>query len=453
MSILSEASLQPVELEAVREEIPQLFASDKTLYDYIYKHGQTIPMSTSTGGGAGSSYDPSGRPALRIPLFIQAGGNFSQITADGGSDDLGQGSGSNFAALFLPPVSFAEACQISFKAQWSSDSSKKSRVMVRAHEMTQTLERLKQDLESVIQGSGAGELAQIDATATVNNNTGTGAQTSSITGFSNAGQLRSQLVVTFYPTLGGSQRTGGVSTATVSYVDAVNNAVYFSTALPTGTAANDFIVIVGSSGAVGNSVLGLKAWNVTSNTTTVAGLNRANYPGQFSTPSINLQGLPITVQAGRRAKQLIRLALGEAAAAADSLVWYGNVDMEASIENLSTNVAIVNQQDLKGDKNEDMQKKHAPSTFAGQEIMVSIHAQPGRLDGLTVPKNWGVGELKAVDILDLNGLQIFPTYAASGGLSSSYVFYFVCSWNLFSANPRANVYLYNGQIPSGYFGH
>jgi len=287
----------------------------------------------------------------------------------------------------------------------------------------------------------------------VNNNSGTGAQTSSITGFSNAGQLRSQLVVTFYPTLGGSQRTTGVSTATVSYVDAVNNAVYFSTALPTGTAAGDFIVIVGSGGAVGDSVLGLKAWNVTSNTTTVAGLNRADYPGQFSTPSINLQGLPITVQAGRRAKQLIRLALGEAAAAADSLVWYGNVDMEASIENLATNVAITNQQEVKGKENIDMQKTHAPSTFAGQEIMVSIHAQPGRLDGLTVPKNWGVGELKAVDILDLNGLQIFPTYAASGGLSSSYVFYFVCSWNLFSANPRANVYLYNGQIPSGYFGH
>src|SRR5271156_5757925 len=126
MGILDEASLQPVELEAVREEIPQLFASDKTLYDYVYKHGQTIPMSTSTGGGSGSTYDPTGRPSLRIPLFMQAGGNFSQITADGYStagapnlDDLGAGSGSNFAALFIPPVCFAEACQISFKAQWS----------------------------------------------------------------------------------------------------------------------------------------------------------------------------------------------------------------------------------------------------------------------------------------------------------------------------------------------
>lgn len=453
MSILDEASLQAVELEAVRDEIPQLFAADDTLFDYISKKGKTIPMSTSTGGGAGSSYDPTGRPALRVPLFIQAGGNFSQITADGGADDLGAGSGSNFAALFIPPVSFAEACQISFKAQWSSDSSRKARVQVRAHEMTQTLERLKQDLESVIQGSGAGELAQIDSTATVNNNTSTGAQTSSITGFSQAGQLRSQMIVTFYPTLGGSQRTGGVSTATVSYVDAPNNTVWFSTALPTSTAAQDWIVIVGSGGAVGDSVLGLKAWNVTSNTITVAGLNRADYPGQFSTPSINLNGLAINVQAGRRAKQLIRLSLGEKSKAPNDLVWYGNVDMEASIENLATNVAITNQQDIKGDRNIDMQKEMAPATFAGQEIMVSIHAQPGRLDGLTVPKNWGMGELKAVDILDLNGLQIFPTYAASGGLSSSYLFYFVCSFNIFCANPRANVYMYNGAIPTGYFGH
>jgi hypothetical protein len=453
MAILDEASLQAVELESVREEIPQLFADDHTLFDYVYKHGKKMPMAANTGGGSGSTYDPSGRPALRIPLFMQAGGSFSQITADGLPDDLGLGSGSNWAALFIPPVTFSEACSISLKAQWASDSSKKSRVQVRAHEMVQTLERLKQDLESVIQGSGAGELAQIDATAVVNNNTGSGAQTSSITGFSQAGQLRSQMIVTFYPTLGGSQRTGGVSTSTVSFVDSVNNIVYFTTALPTSTAAGDWIVIVGSSGAIGNSVLGLKAWNVTSNTITVAGLNRANYPGQFSTPSINLNGLPITVQAGRRAKQLIRLALGSETPAADGFVWYGNVDMEASIENLAVNVAITNQQEIKGDKNIDMQKKHAPSTFADQEIMVSIHATPGRLDGLTVPKNWGVGELKAIDILDLNGLQIFPTYAPSGGISSQFVFYFVCSWNLFCANPRANTYLYNGQIPSGYFGH
>ena len=257
------------------------------------------------------------------------------------------------------------------------------------------------------------------------------------------------MIVTFYPTLGGSQRTGGVSTATVSYVDAVNNTVYFSTALPTSTAEPTGLSLSVRPVRSATPSLDSRRWNVTSNTTTIAGLNRANYPGQFSTPSINLNNLPITVQAGRRAKQLIRLALGEDTPAADGFVWYGNLDMEASIENLATNVAITNQQEIKGDKSLDMQKKHAPSTFADQEIMVSIHAQPGRLDGLTVPKNWGIGELKSVDILDLNGLQIFPTYGASGGLSSSYVFYFVCSWNLYSANPRANVYLYNGQIPSG----
>lgn len=452
MSILNEASLQPVELEAVRDEIPQLFAADHTLLDEIMKKGKTIPMSANTGGGAGSSYDPTGRPALRIPLFIQAGGNFSQITADGGSDDLGQGSGSVFAALFLPPVSFAEGCQISFKSQWASDSTKKARVSVRAHEFTQTLQRLKQDLESVLQGSGAGELCQIDTTATVSNDTGSGAQTSSITGLSNAGQLRDQMIVQVFPSIGGTARTTP-ATATVSFVDAPNNAVYFSTALPTSTQTGDYIMIVGTAGTQTSSILGLKAWNVTSNSIVVAGLNRANYPGRFSTPSINLNGLPITVQAGRRAKALLRLALGTDAPAADSLTWYGNVDMEASIENTGLSVAITNQQDIKGKDSLDMLKQNAQPTFAGQPIIVSIHATPGRLDGLTIPKNWGIGELKAPDILDLNGMQIFPTYGASGGLSSSYVFYFVCSLNVYCANPRANVYLSNGAIPSGYFGH
>ena len=173
-------------MEAVREDIPQLFADDHTLFDYVYKHGKTIPMSANTGGGSGNTCDPSGRPALRVPLFMQAGGNFSQVTADGGSDDMGLGSGSNFAALFIPPVTFSEACQISFKAQWASDSSKSPvfrSVLTKWSKLSTASSRTWSPSSKVPAQANS---AQIDSTAVVSNNTGTGAQTSSITGFSQA---------------------------------------------------------------------------------------------------------------------------------------------------------------------------------------------------------------------------------------------------------------------------
>ena len=165
---------------------------------------------------------------------------------------------------------------------------------------------------------------------------------------------------------------------------------------------------------------------------------------------MNLAGAAITVPIGRLVVSKIALALGNETPALADLVWYLNVDQAAAIENLAVQVAITNQQEIKGDSSQDMLKKFTPATFVGYDMVKSVHATPGRVDALCL-RYWGIGELKASDLYDVNGQTIFPTIGASGGINASTVFYFVTSFNVFNSNVRAGAFIQNAQIPTGYF--
>lgn len=441
MTALNEAAIQAVELETVREEIPDLMQTTDTFYARIKKAGRTLPMSTSTGGGSGSSFDSTGRPSLRVPMRIKAGSTHTQFNADGG--DLGRGTGSVYAAQFLTPVSFSEACEITAQAQWSSDTSKKSRVNVKATEFTHTLTQFKSNLDADFQGDGSGTLATV---TTANSGTGSAGPSFSNIIASNANQFFDNQVVQVFPSVGGATR----GSFQISFVDGVVNTIYSADALPVGTTTGDLLIVNGASGAAGASIMGIKAYQVNGNTGTLNGLARSSYPGRLSTPTVNLGGAAITQATGRLVTSKIELALGDETPALADLIWYLNVDQAAAIENLATQVAITNQQDVKGDSSQDMLKKYTPSTFVGYDIVKSIHATPGRVDALCL-KYWGMGELKASDLYDVNGQTVFPTIGASGGINASTVFYFVWSGNIFNSNVRAGAYIQNAAIPSGFF--
>lgn len=183
---------------------------------------------------------------------------------------------------------------------------------------------------------------QIPATAVIVNGIGPGGDnTSSIAGLNVAVAFTDQQVVTFW-TVGGVQRTTGVSTATISYSDGPSNTLFFSTVLPTGVAVTDYIVVNGATYGSGASILGIKAWDVNSNVGTIAGLNRATYPGRLSTPTINLGGAAITPGIGNRAEVLLGRALGPDADSIKSGIWYGPPDQAFAQSNLMYNVQIVN---------------------------------------------------------------------------------------------------------------
>ena len=445
MSALNEAAVQAVELETVREDIPDLMQTTDTFYTRLKKAGRVLPFSTSTGGGYGSSFDATGRPSLRIPMRIKAGSAHTQFNADGG--DMGRGTGSVYAAQFISPVSFSEALEITAQAMWSTDSDKKSRVNVRATEFTYTLEQFKSNLDADFQGDGSGTLGTVVTAASAGG--GAGPSFSNIT-MDNANQLYDNQVVQIFPSVGGTTR----GAFQVSFVDGVTNTAWSADALPSvggATATGDIVVVNGATGAAGTSIMGIKAYQVNGNTGTLNGLSRSQYPGRLSTPTVNLSGAAITEFTGRQITSKIELALGIDNAALADLVWYCNVDQASAIENLAIQVAITNQQQIKGDSSQDMIKKMTPKTFVGYDVIKSVHATPGRIDALCL-KYWGMGELKAADLYDVNGMTQFPTIGASGGINASVVSYFVWSGNIFNSNVRAGAYIQDAGQPAGIFG-
>ena len=445
MAALNEASIEAVELETVREEVPDLMLTEDTFFARLKKAGRVLPMSTSTGGSSGSTFDPTGRPSLRIPMRIKAGSAHLQFNADGG--DMGRGTGSAYAAQFLLPVAFSEACEITAQAQWSSDSGKKSRVNVKATEFTHTLEQFKSNLDADMQGDGSGTLDTVVAAAS-----GGGAVGPSFSNLTvnNANQFYDNQVVQVFPAVGGASR----GSFQISFVDGVTNTLWTADALPSvggATAANDILVINGATGVAGTSIMGIRAYQVNGNGGTLNGLTRANYPGRLSTPQVNLAGAFITEATGRFVTSKISLALGTESPALADLIWYMNVDQAAAVENLAVQVALTNQQEIKGNSSQDMLKRNTPKTFVDYDIVRSVHALPGRIDALCL-KYWGMGELKASDLYDVNGQTVFPTIGPSGGINASTIFYFVWAGNIFNSNVRAGAVVANAQIPVGIFG-
>lgn len=277
-----------------------------------------------------------------------------------------------------------------------------------------------QGIEGLINGDGTGMIDQIPTTAVIVLSGGSpAAQTASITGINVAVAFGDQQVVKFYST-GGVQRTGGVSSSTISYSDGPSNTLFFSTNLPSDVVTTDYIVVAGATYGAGNSLLGIRAWDVNSNTGTIGGLNRNAYPGRLSTPTINLGGAAITPGLAQRAEVLLGRALGPDADSIKSGIWYGPPEQAFAQSNLNYNVQITNAQDVKGDKTLDMAKKYFSDTFGGRKYHKSWTAINNRMD-LLVMDNWYIGELSPLELYDFGGGNVVapvPDTSSATGTTS-----------------------------------
>lgn len=441
---LLEAAVQGIELEAFNKSIPDLVYSGKTLYNRIKKATKTYPTANITAAPNTAGVN-SQRPAFRVPMYIQSGGALAQGTGNG--DSMGRGTGSQWVSGDLAPVFLYQGCEITYLSQIATAGPKRALVSVRAQELKNTLDTFLRGLESLANGDGSGALDQIPVGAVVNSATGGGSigtATYSSIQVQNANQFQDQQVIQIFPSEGGSTR----GSVTITYADGVTNTLYFATALPAGTAAGDYLMIAGSSGAPGSSVQGIRAYQVTGNSGTVLGLTRANYPGRLSTPNINLGGNALNVNVPYRAEILIERGLGPDSEEAKSLIWYGGPDQNLAINNLYQNVLIANAQEVKGDKSLDMVKEFMPSTFGGREFVKSYNALPGRLDGLCL-SSWGVIELVEPSLYDFgNGVTTMPVVDINtGGYLTSSIFYYNAAINYFNSNMKAGVYVSNAAQP------
>lgn len=439
---LAEAAVEAVELEAFAKGIPDLVYKGRTLYNFIKKRSKTYPTAVTTQAGGTS------RPAFRIPVRMQSGSAIFQATGNG--DALGRGTGSLWVSGDLSPVGLFAGCEITYLARIATNGAKRSLISLRAEELKNSFDSFMRGVDAQFLSDGAGAVLQIPSTATVNNNTLGGANPSSIVGLGGqANQLQEQQVVQFFLAEGGAARTGGVATATVSYVDGANDTVYFSTALPNGTAAGDFIVIQGSTGALNSGVQGIYAYQVASNTGTVLGLSRATYPGQLSTPNINKAGAAINTTDPYKAQILIGRGLGAENDAVVDFEWVCGPDQELAVTQLYTNTLQQNYVPP-GDKALDMSKKHMSPQFGGRDLNVSYSARQGRMDAIC-PETWGIIETVEPSLYDFgDGVTTMPIpdFTGQGSYLTSSIFFYNSFLNLFNSNMKAGVYFTNCAVPS-----
>jgi hypothetical protein len=439
---LQELAVEAVELEAFAKGIQDLVYKGRTFYNFIKKNSKTFPTSVTTQAGGVS------RPSFRIPVRMQSGAAIFQATGNG--DALGRGTGSLWVSGDQSPVGLFAGCEITYLARIATQGPKRSLISLRAEELKNSFDSFMRGVDSQFLSDGAGSIVQIPSTATVNNNTLGGSNPSSIVGLGGqANQFQEQQVVQFFLAEGGSARTGGVATATVSFVDGANDTVYFSTALPTGTAAGDFVVIQGSTGALNSGVLGLYAFQVSSNTGTILNLARATYPGQLSTPSINKNNGAINTTDPYKAQILIGRGLGKENEAVENFEWVCGPDQELAVTQLYTNVLQQNYVPP-GDKALDMSKRHMSPQFGGRNLNVSYSARQGRLDAIC-PETWGIIETVEPSLYDFgDGVTTMPIpdFVGQGSYLTSSIFFYNAFLNLFNSNMKAACIISSAAVPS-----
>lgn len=439
---VAEAAVEAVELESFAKGIPDYVYKSRTMYNFFKKGAKTYPTAVKTLA------DTTTRPAFRIPVRIQSGAAIFQATGDG--DALGRGTGSKWQSGDLTVVGLFGGCEITYLARKATEGPKRSLISLRAEELKNSFDSFMRGLDAQFLGDGSGAVLQIPTTATVNNNTLGGANPSSIVGMGGqANQLQEQQVIQIFTAEGGSARVGGVATATVSYVDGANDTVYFSTALPTSTAAGDFIMIQGSTGALNSGVVGIYGWQTNATTGTIMGLNRATFPGQLSTPNINKGNFALNTTDGYKAEILIGRGLGSENEAVADFEWVCGPGQQLAITQLYTNVLSQNY-NPPGDKALDMAKKKMPITFAGRPLTVSYTARQGRLDALC-PETWGIIETVEPSLYDFgDGVTTMPIpdFVGQGTYLTSSIFYYNSFLNLFNANMKAACYISGAAEPS-----
>lgn len=435
MAIGVEAAYESVELESVITLIPSLIPRDTTLYGQFMDHSQKVPVSNATAGGGVV------RPSMRAPFRPQAGGPIFLGTGD--NDSLGTGTSSYYQAFALSPVFYFGVTQVSHLAQVAMEGRKRGLFNLQAQEIKYSFESFLEGLESQLNGDATGTLVTIPSTATINNNTGSGNQTSSIIGTGGqAFQIQDQQVVQVYSS--GLTLRG---TATVSVTDPVADTIYFSTALPSGTTTTDLLVVSGASGAAGSAIAGLRYWHTFGNTGTLAGISKATFPGRLSTPTINLNGATLSTSIGARAIHNLALAVGLKNESIQNAKWYTGPDQARQIMDLTLNIQMVNALEAKGDVNPDIVSKLWNKQFCGRDLIVGMHALPGRLD-LILFDQWHIGELVAPQLYDFGGGNtVMPAVDTStGGYRTSTIFAYEGALNLINSAPRLAMYIQNGAI-------
>jgi hypothetical protein len=418
MGVGNNAAAIAAEIEAIRPELPELVLFASVLWGKLEANNDLTPVSS--------------RPT-RVPLQTGTGGIFGVFGPDG--TDMGTGSGLSETPGYISCAFYSQCTQWTALAEWSTDSSAKAIANYVALNHKQAAKTL---------GGYLDVLAQGDASNTIDTIVSVGAGQLVV---NNANYFQTNQLIDIWTAVGGAF----VTTLQVATVDPQTNSIWTTSAVPGGVVAGQVIMVHGASGQANTGILGLKYYNVASNTGNFLGIPRPSFPGVFTAQNINRSGGALTPASVIALQSAVELAMGPDIAAEMEPVAHCNVDMRNAWELLALNVNTNIYQEVKGDENADMLKKQRPKMMGGRPILLNPRATPGRIDFVDM-KNMSRVEVRAADYYDVNGQTVFPTIGASGGINSSNLFYLVFGGNLLMNNPRLSSFMSNVAIPSGVFG-
>ena len=422
-SPLNAAASIGVELEKVRSSVWPQFQQDDTFYSLI-------PDRTD-------ELDVSDRLA-RIPILVSPGSQFSQIDPDGQS--MGVGAGEEYQDGVTTPVYFVQACQVTKRAEWTTDSKEKSVVDVFKESFKFNLRQFRSNVEALMSSSdGSGTVGTVVTASTAGQLT-----------VSNANNFQAKNTYTVMSAVGGTTR----GTITVLTVDSVNNILYLTGTYPVGTVANDILVVSGASGSASTSLNGIPSINLSSTTGQWFGIPRASYPGVLTTPYYNASSNPLTPQIVMLLESLMQRATGIKTEDLDEIMVHGNVDQRTQWETLgiatTSGVATVFVQNQGGDgERTDILKKRQVQSVGGHKAVWNIHALQGRLDLLCL-KYWGRVVSKPCALFDIDGITVFPLYGTDGGVATAQAFYYVHGLQIFTSRARSGAYTDGLTKPTGF---
>lgn len=444
MSLSTETSVQAIELEAFVEKIADLQQHFDKLQTRLEKGGKKIQCSNMTQRGS------TQRSPFWAPIRVQGGAAIQQFAADTSSTVASwpRGTGSQFQSFVASPVRLINVCEISNLAQEATDGKERGLVKFSREEMDKSLLAFENGVEGILNRDGSGTIDTIPSTATINNGTGSGVQTSSIVGLNTAASFVDQQTVQVLSGIGGTNRGSFV----ISYVDPTSQTIYSSTALPSGTTNGDILVVQGATGAAGSSIYGKDYWLSNGNSGTIAGVNKANFPGRLSTPTINFGGSGTIVNSTAQRVESIRMrALGDDYDKNEEAFWYTNPVQGVALSGNYYNPGYT-RLDEGGDRVVDTAKKNMQETWGGREIVYSSTAEPTRMD-LIVPSTFYFGELFPTRLHEWtpgNPIAAVPTNDGTGTTTyyDSQMFGYERAFNIICQDPKRNFYLQGLPVPA-----
>lgn len=421
--MLTNTQTVSVQLEFVRSAVPTLFERSGSTFSMIEKRPVDI-VSTRTA---------------RVPLATSPGGNSGAATFDGTS--LGRGSADEYDHAQLTPLGMRFAVEITKLVEYATNASDKSVLNVTKKAAVNAMKQFRTDIDGWLQTAGNGVMGTLSTgggtSSWVLSNTPFGArlmrknlQLSVYT--SNLATKRGEVIINANPTKG----LGKTQTISVTDVDA---------GVIAASTNGDVLLPSGLTGASPTWVYGIPYHHNISTSGSWLSISRSNdyvvangadaNNGTFSLPPFRLA-----------INQIIQ-ELGEEGLA-QNLIWHTHVAALAGYEEYGLSLSRIDRsgdgESLKAGLFDDKTMQ-----IGGYKVKRSIHADPTRFDLMNL-QTWGRVEWLPIDLYEVGGNTVFPTYGADGSLGTSYLFYYVCGMQFFVDNPKAISSVLNVSLPTGY---